>query len=170
MSLRYYETSLSVTCSTSVKIRILLQLCRPLLGLGRFLSFLILYTVGRTLWTSDQPVTRPLPTHRTTQTQSKRDTIQTSMPWAGFKPTIAAFERAKTVHALDRAATCERLKLEYRAIFSWRECSYRTPQWLMSLLFILEWFSLAKLSRYVKKTDIKLNDKIFVPSSLCLGQ
>jgi hypothetical protein len=30
---------------------------------------------------------------------------QTSMPRVGFKPTIPAFERAKTVHALDRAAT-----------------------------------------------------------------
>jgi hypothetical protein len=27
------------------------------------------------------------------------------MPWLGFEPTIPAFERAKTVHALDRAAT-----------------------------------------------------------------
>jgi hypothetical protein len=43
-----------------------------LLGLGRFFfSFLILYTFGRTPWTGDQPVARPLPTHRTTQTQNK---------------------------------------------------------------------------------------------------
>jgi hypothetical protein len=27
------------------------------------------------------------------------------MPWVGFEPTILAFERAKTVHGLDRAAT-----------------------------------------------------------------
>jgi hypothetical protein len=27
------------------------------------------------------------------------------MPQAGFEPTIQAFERAKTLHALDRAAT-----------------------------------------------------------------
>jgi hypothetical protein len=27
------------------------------------------------------------------------------MPLVGFEPTIKAFERAKTVHALDRAAT-----------------------------------------------------------------
>jgi hypothetical protein len=27
------------------------------------------------------------------------------MPRAGFEPTILVFERAKTVHALDRAAT-----------------------------------------------------------------
>jgi hypothetical protein len=51
----------------------------------------------------DQPVTRPLPTHRTTQTQNKR--TQTSMPLVAFKPTIPAFEGAKTVHASDRAAT-----------------------------------------------------------------
>jgi hypothetical protein len=47
-------------------------------SLAAFFSFLILYTVGTTPWTGDQPVTRPLPTHRTTQTQNKR--TQTSMP------------------------------------------------------------------------------------------
>jgi hypothetical protein len=38
-----------------------------------------------------------------TQTQNKHK--QTSMPRVGFEPAIPAFERAKTVHALDRAAT-----------------------------------------------------------------
>jgi hypothetical protein len=37
-----------------------------LLDLGRFFSFSILYTVGRTPWTGDQPVARPLPTLTTT--------------------------------------------------------------------------------------------------------
>jgi hypothetical protein len=32
-------------------------------------------------------------------------THQASMIWVGFEPTIPASERAKTVHALDRAAT-----------------------------------------------------------------
>jgi hypothetical protein len=45
----------------------------------------------------DQPVARPLPT------QNKR--TQTSYVLSGFEPTIAAFERTKTVHALDRAAS-----------------------------------------------------------------
>jgi hypothetical protein len=45
-----------------------LSIYRPLLHLGRFFSFLILYTVGRTPWTGDQPVARLLPTHRTTHT------------------------------------------------------------------------------------------------------
>jgi hypothetical protein len=68
-----------------------------LLDLGRFFSF------GRTLWTGDQPVTRPLPAHRTAPTQNKR--TQTSMPWVGFEPTTPMCERAKTVQASDRAAT-----------------------------------------------------------------
>jgi hypothetical protein len=39
---------------------------------------------------------------RTAQAQNKR--TQTSMPSMGFEPTISVLERAKTVHALDRAA------------------------------------------------------------------
>jgi hypothetical protein len=65
-------------------------------------SLLILHTVGRTAWTRDQPLARPLPTYRTTQTENER--TYTSMPQVGFKPTILVFERGKTVHALGRAA------------------------------------------------------------------
>jgi hypothetical protein len=61
------------------------------------------YTVGRHPWTGDQPVARALPTHRTTQTQNKR--TQTFMPRVAFEHTISMLERAKTVHAIDRAAT-----------------------------------------------------------------
>jgi hypothetical protein len=84
------------TTLSPIDLSIYLWLYSPLLDLDRFSSFLILYTVGR-----DQPVARPLPTHRTTQTQKR---TQTSMPWEGFEPTISAFEWAKTVHAIDRAA------------------------------------------------------------------
>jgi hypothetical protein len=38
-----------------------------------------------------------------TNTQNKR--THTTIPWMGFEPTIPAFERAKTVRALDRALT-----------------------------------------------------------------
>jgi hypothetical protein len=41
--------------------------------------------------------------HRSTQTQNRRRQI--SMPLVWFEPTIPVFERAKTIHALDRAAT-----------------------------------------------------------------
>jgi hypothetical protein len=66
-------------------------------------SFLILYTVCRTPWAEDQPIARSLPTHRTTHTQNER--TQISMCRVGFESTIPVFERAKTVPALDRAAT-----------------------------------------------------------------
>jgi hypothetical protein len=64
---------------------ILLWLYSPLLGLGRYFSFLIQYTVSRTPWTGDQPVSRPLFTHRTIQTQNKR--TWTSMPWVWSEST-----------------------------------------------------------------------------------
>jgi hypothetical protein len=51
----------------------------------------------------DQPIARPLPTHRTTRTQNKRK--QASMPAMGFEPTISVLEQAKTVHASGRTAT-----------------------------------------------------------------
>jgi hypothetical protein len=66
-------------------------------------QFLNLHTVGMTPWAGDQPVGRPLPTHRTTRTQNKR--TQTYMLRVGFEPMTPVFQRAKTVHALDRAGT-----------------------------------------------------------------
>jgi hypothetical protein len=62
---------------------------QPFVGPWPLLSFLILYTVGRTPWTGDQPFARPLSIHRTKQTQNKR--TQSSMPWAGFEPTTPVF-------------------------------------------------------------------------------
>jgi hypothetical protein len=67
------------------------------------LQFLNLYTISKTPWTGDKPVARPLPTHRTTQTQNKR--THTSMLRVVFERKSTVFARAKTVHALDRAAT-----------------------------------------------------------------
>jgi hypothetical protein len=51
----------------------------------------------------NQSVARPLPKHRTTQTQNKR--TQTSMFQVGFEPTTQVLERANMVHVLHRAAT-----------------------------------------------------------------
>jgi hypothetical protein len=64
----------------------------------------------------DQPVARPLHTYRKTQAQNK--CTQTSMPRVGFGPTIPVFERAKTVHALYRAATVIGYFSRYPHIFS----------------------------------------------------
>jgi hypothetical protein len=91
----------------SIYLSIYLWLYSPLSGLGRFVSFLIFYTVGRTHWTGHEPVARPLPAHRTTQTQNKH--TQASVPRLGFEPTIPVFERAKTV-CLRPRGHCDRLQ------------------------------------------------------------
>jgi hypothetical protein len=57
---------------------------QPYVGPWSLFQFLNLYTVGRTPWTRDEPVARPLTTHRTTKTQNKR--TQTNMPRVGFEP------------------------------------------------------------------------------------
>jgi hypothetical protein len=44
-----------------------------------------------------------------TQTQNTLKHRQTAMPRVGFQPMIPVFERAKTVHALDRAATVNKV-------------------------------------------------------------
>jgi hypothetical protein len=99
----YPPTYLPICLSVCLSIYLSMALYSPLLDLGHFFSFLILITVNRTPLTGDQPVARQLRAHRTAQTENKR--TQTSMPQVEFEPTIAVFERAKTVHASDRAAT-----------------------------------------------------------------
>jgi hypothetical protein len=74
-------------------------------------QFLNLKTVGRTPWTGDQLVAKPIPIQRITQTQNKR--TQTSMSQVGFEPTIPLLERSKTVHTLDSAATISAGLYEY---------------------------------------------------------
>jgi flagellar basal body-associated protein FliL len=74
------------------------------LGLGRFFSFLILYTTGRTPLTGDQPIARSLLSTHTGQHKQNTRT-QTPMPRVELQPMEPAFERAETVHAVDCAAT-----------------------------------------------------------------
>jgi hypothetical protein len=65
--------------------------------------FLMVYTVGWTPWMGVQPVARPLPAHRSAQTQNKP--TQTSTPQVGFESTVPVFERVKTVLVLNRTTT-----------------------------------------------------------------
>jgi hypothetical protein len=58
---------------------LLLWLYCPLLGLGRWLRFLSLYTLGRTLCKAVQSVVKPLPTHRTSQ--NKRTHRHLCLEW-----------------------------------------------------------------------------------------
>jgi hypothetical protein len=89
-----------------------LSIHSPLFDLWIFFSLLIFYTVGRTPWTGDQPVARTL----SAQLQNKR--TQTSM--------AQVFERAKTVHALDRAATEIGFIFFYYYLFN---CNWVVARW-----------------------------------------
>jgi hypothetical protein len=81
---------------------IYLWLYSPLLGLGRFFSFSI-YTQSVGLPGRGINPSQGRYLHRETQTQNK--STQTSMPRVKFETMTPVVERAKTVHALDRAAT-----------------------------------------------------------------
>jgi hypothetical protein len=85
-----------------MSVRLSLWIYSPL-DLGRFFSFLILYTVSRLLGWGISPSQGRYVHAEQHKTQNKR--TQTSMPRVGFELTTPVFERAKTVHALERAAT-----------------------------------------------------------------
>jgi hypothetical protein len=58
------------------------MILQPFVGPWLLLKFRnLFYTDGRTPWTSDRPVARPLPTHRTTQTQNKRTHRHPCLEW-----------------------------------------------------------------------------------------
>jgi hypothetical protein len=62
------------------------------------------------------------------------------MPWVGFEPMIPAFERAKTVHALDREATVVGMSdpqfPNYKSERARRSCVWRwRPQSLRNTIF-----------------------------------
>jgi hypothetical protein len=90
----------------SIYLFIYLWLYSPLLDLGHFFSFLTFYTVGRTPWMEDQPVARPMPTHKTAQTQNSR--TQTLMLQVGFEPRIPVFKGGKDSSRLRPRGHCDR--------------------------------------------------------------
>jgi hypothetical protein len=99
--------------------------CIALVDLGHFFRFLIyaqsVGLLGRGISPSQS---RYL--HIEQHKQNKR--THTSMPRVGFEPTIPVFERAKTVHALDREATVFGFCRNYVS-----NCSYNMP-YLLSVL------------------------------------
>jgi hypothetical protein len=63
------------------------RLYSPFMGPGRFFSFLILYTVGRSICPGDQPVAWPLPYTG----QHKHRINVPSMPRVGLEPSTPMF-------------------------------------------------------------------------------
>jgi hypothetical protein len=76
-----------------------------LLYLGRFLRYLDLFTQSVGLLGRGMSPSRGRYPHTEQQKHRICKCIQTSMPRAELELTVPVFERVKTVHALDRAAT-----------------------------------------------------------------
>jgi hypothetical protein len=77
---------------------------QPPWALASSVSFMIIFTEGRTPWTSDQLFAKPLPNHRTTQSQNKHiytPNIHALIGIRTYDPSL----RASTVHALDSSTT-----------------------------------------------------------------
>jgi hypothetical protein len=92
----------------------LLLLFTVLVGPCPLLSFLILYAVGRTpLWGISQ--TQSLYLHTRQHRRKINEQHKTTTLRVGFEPTIQAFQRAKTVHALDREANVTEYEEEGRS-------------------------------------------------------
>jgi hypothetical protein len=90
-----------LTCAASLGLSFSLYGLTALCWALAVFSFLILYIVGNLGRGMSPSQGRYL--HMTTRTQNK--STHTSMPRVGLQPTIPVFERAETVHSLDRAAT-----------------------------------------------------------------
>jgi hypothetical protein len=84
---------------------------QPFIRLWPFLQFAnLFYTDGRTPWTSGQPVTRPLPTHRTTQIQNKRTHKHPCLEWDSNPRSQRSRERRQdTVWKYSQTSVHERL-------------------------------------------------------------
>jgi hypothetical protein len=142
---RNYKTNVKLSLRLLKPLFVKTYLClslsmalQPFVGPWPLFSFLILYTIGRIHWTEDQTVVRPLPIHRTTQTQNKR--TQTSVPRVGFEPTTQVLERAKTVHALGRAVTvtgCEGGGVKLRLTVGQSWC--RAPSGAHDQILSVQW-------------------------------
>jgi hypothetical protein len=109
-----------------------------------FLSFLILYIVGRNPWAGDQLVASSL-----LQTEQHKHVINAHRQGMEFEPTTLVFDLEKTVRALDSASTvigtqntvCRKIKIPPYA-----SCHCSNP-WQMQLATMADCCETAKCDR-----------------------
>jgi hypothetical protein len=85
------DHSLSLSCFSLLEHRT---------SMKRFVSFQFLY-LRQSVWLLGLGISLSQGCYLHKQNKRRH----TSMPWAGFEPTIPVFQRAKKIHALDPAAT-----------------------------------------------------------------
>jgi hypothetical protein len=102
-------------------------------------------------------------------------TIQTSMPRVGFEPTVPSLERAKTVHALDRAATvigdfnlywCQIWLFRYRKVAT----AQNTRLTSLLLTHVLKDHAIAQaVSRWLPTAAVRVRARVWA-CGICGGQ
>jgi hypothetical protein len=82
---------------------------QPFVGPWPLLQFRnLFYTDGRSLWEGDQPVARPLPKHRTTQTQNKRIHTPNIHALSGIRTHDPSVRASKDSSCLRPRGYCDR--------------------------------------------------------------
>jgi hypothetical protein len=126
-----------------------------LLDLGHFLSFLILYTVGRTPWTGDQPVARPVPTHRTPQTRNKRTDIHALSGIRTHEPSVRATEDSSCLRPrghCDRQLNITKLRrVRYYAISRWIQVTSPYPDCIRHILILSSYIFLGPTPGFLNR-------------------
>jgi hypothetical protein len=86
-------------------------LFQPTQGPGLLFSSVIIFffTGGRTPWANDQPVARPLPTHRTIQTQNKRIHTPNIYALSGIRTHDPSVRASEDSSCLRTRGYCHRL-------------------------------------------------------------
>jgi hypothetical protein len=85
----------------------------PSVGPWPLFSFLILCTGGRTPWTGNQPVARPLATHRTTQRQNKRTKYRHIHASSGIRTHDYSVRASEDSSCLRPRGHCDRHLITY---------------------------------------------------------
>jgi hypothetical protein len=82
------------------------------------------FTDGRTSWTSDQLVARPLPKRRTTQTRNKHIHIPNIHALSGIRTHDPGFRASEDSTCLRPLGYCDRRRTLYKVIFKLNRCTY----------------------------------------------
>jgi hypothetical protein len=87
-----FVSHLSIYLSVCLSISLSMAL-QPFVGPWPLFQFLILYIVVRAPWNGDQPVARPIPTHRTTQRINAHTVNHTSIGIRTHDPSVRGERR-----------------------------------------------------------------------------
>jgi hypothetical protein len=81
------------------------------------------FTDGRTSWTSDQPVARPQPAHKTTQTQKKHIHTPNIHVLCGIRTHDPSFRASEATVTGDLCYADANFYVEYMNTPGWRSCN-----------------------------------------------